>query len=104
MGLVGRRVLIRALWDALLELLHLVAQEVELHALVDIESGSTSVVVPKVTLHEINLHREKNQMVSEPWQGSRLSTKEKELTGSDGLDTNIFVSIGFKISSSFDWM
>ena len=59
MGLVGRGVLIRALWDALLELLHLVAQEIELHALVDIESGSTSVVVPKVTLHEINLHREK---------------------------------------------
>ena len=103
-GLVRCGVLIRALWDALLELLHLIAQEVELHALVDIESRSASVVVPKVALHEINLHRETNQMVSELWQGARLSTQEKELTGSVGFDTNIFVSIGFRISSSFDWM
>ena len=61
-------------------------------------------VVPKVALHEINLHRGTNQMVSELWQGARLSTQEKELTGSVGFDTNIFVSIGFRISSSFDWM
>ena len=43
-------------------------------------------------------------MVSELWKVARLSTQERELTGSDGFDTNIFVSIGFRISSSFDWI
>ena len=61
-------------------------------------------VVPKVGLHEINLQRKTKQMVSELWKVARLSTQERELTGSDGFDTNIFVSIGLRISSSFDWI
>ncbi len=91
---ICRRVLVRDLADLTTEFGDLVTQEIQLHALVHIESGPSAVVIAQVLLHVSDLKQE--------IQGSRKGYCNgcSVLTGSEGSATNILMSIGFKMSST----
>ena len=72
------------------------AEEIKLHAEVDIDSGASAMVISEIALHKLDLEETSELKFSK--------TSFKRLTGSDGFAMNILVIMFLRMSSTFCWI